>query len=788
MRFFRDTSISNKVLIPPIIMVAALVVVLILGSYGLDQQQSVLNRVNELSLHRTTMVNQFISLSERAQSDLFRISVLKYMKLPDAEIRPIHENLEQVLIDLNVTYGQILTKWPLDPEEKRLLEEMRAPLNVFQRKTRQATAAVLKNPSFGILMVSSASVPFEDFKKLLSQFLDYQQRKISLAAGATRAEVGKLKTTIVVIALFTVLLAILISIWIGKRFISRPVRSMTEAMGELADGNLETAIDYFSRKDEIGSMVRAVEVFRQNAIEKKETEKALRESEANYRTIFDTANDAFFVHDLNTGQILDINQKTCDMYGYTVEEAGRIDVGSISEGVSPYSQKEAIGLIQKAAEGTPQIFEWRARHKNGTSFWVEVNLKRITIGDKDRLLAIVRDISERKRSEIERAALEDKLHRAQKMESLGLMAGGIAHDLNNILSGIVTYPELLLMDLAEESPMFKPLKTIQESGRRAADVVADLMTIARGVAAGKQPLNLNTMVAGFLGSPEFRKLEKTHPLVNFNTELDSDLLNMRGSPTHISKILMNLISNACEAIASGGQVTLSTRNRYLDEPLKGYEDVRSGEYVVLKVSDEGSGISDEDLERIFEPFYTKKVMGRSGTGLGLAVVWNTVQDHNGYINVKSRETGTLFEIYFPVTREAVAAVGEAVPLEDYQGHGEKILIVDDEERQREIAGGVLTKLGYEIQTVASGEEAILYVKEYAVDLILLDMVMPKGMNGRETYEEIIKIQPGRKAVIASGYAKTKDVEKIQKLGAGQYIKKPYTLAGVGLAVKAALKN
>jgi CheY-like chemotaxis protein len=283
-------------------------------------------------------------------------------------------------------------------------------------------------------------------------------------------------------------------------------------------------------------------------------------------------------------------------------------------------------------------------------------------------------------------------------------------------------------------------------------------------------------------------LEKTHSFVSCRTELDPDLLNMSGSPTHIKKILMNLIANATEAIGGSGTVTISTTNQYLDEPLKGYEDVRIGEYTVLKVSDDGSGISPQDLDKIFEPFYTKKVMGRRGTGLGLAVVWNTVQDHKGYINVKSTEKGTVFELYFPVTREEVAAAGEEVPLEDYLGHGEKILVVDDEERQREIASGILTRLGYNAEAVSSGEEAIEYVKTNPVDLILLDMVMPKGINGRKTYEEIIKIRPGQKAIIASGYSKTKEVEKAQALGAGKYIKKPYTLPKVGLAVKGELEK
>ena len=224
-------------------------------------------------------------------------------------------------------------------------------------------------------------------------------------------------------------------------------------------------------------------------------------------------------------------------------------------------------------------------------------------------LTVFHDLTEMKK-------LETKLQRSQKMEAMGLMAGGVAHDLNNILSGIVSYPELLLLELTEDSPMWKPIKTIQESGMRAADVVEDLLTIARGVASGKDVLNLNTLITEYLGSAEHQKLEKIRLLTTFKTELDSELLNIIGSVSHIKKILMNLIINASEAIEGEGTVTVSTRNRYVDEPLKGYEDVRADEYVMLTVSDNGSGISSKDLDSIFEPFYTKKVMGRSGTGLG----------------------------------------------------------------------------------------------------------------------------------------------------------------------------
>jgi two-component system, cell cycle sensor histidine kinase and response regulator CckA len=374
------------------------------------------------------------------------------------------------------------------------------------------------------------------------------------------------------------------------------------------------------------------------------------------------------------------------------------------------------------------------------------------------------------------------------MESLGLLAGGVAHDLNNVLSGIVSYPELILMDLPEDSKLRKPIETMQESGQRASAIVQDLLTVARGVATTKEPLSLNDLVGDYLHSPEFNKLKQFHPTVTVKTNLDTDLFNISGSPVHIRKVVMNLVSNASEAIEGSGNVTISTMNRHIDRPLRGYDDVNIGEYVVLSVSDDGSGISSHDLERIFEPFYTKKVMGRSGTGLGLAVVWNTVQDHKGYIDVTTDENGTAFELYLPITRDEISDKALSIPIKDYKGNQETILVVDDMESQREISCKMLDALGYKTKVVSSGEEAVEYLKENTVDLILLDMIMDPGINGRETYESIIKIHPRQKAIIVSGFAATNEVKEAQKLGAGQYIKKPVTLEKIGIAVKEELEK
>ena len=399
----------------------------------------------------------------------------------------------------------------------------------------------------------------------------------------------------------------------------------------------------------------------------------------------------------------------------------------------------------------------------------------------------IRDITKRKRAEEDLRKSEKKLSIAKRMEAVGFMAAGIAHDLNNILSGIVGYPDLILMDPPENSPLRKPIEIIKVSGNRAAAVVSDLLTVTRGVAIGEEILNINSIIKEYIRSAEHDKLETTNPNIAFKFHLDSNLLNTECSSSHIKKSLLNLVTNATEAIQDSGTVVISTTNRYLDKSLKGSEDVRQGEYAVLTVCDNGLGLSTEDLDRIFEPFYTKKILGRSGTGLGLAVVWNTVQNHGGYVNALCDENGTSFELYFPITRDEVAADEELSSWENYAGNRETILVIDDEKLQREIACDLLIKLGYSAIAVSSGEEAIGYLKTHSIDLIVLDMIMFPGRNGRETYERIIKIHPNQKAIITSGFAETEDVKATQKLGAGRYIKKPFTLITLAIAVKEELK-
>ena len=387
----------------------------------------------------------------------------------------------------------------------------------------------------------------------------------------------------------------------------------------------------------------------------------------------------------------------------------------------------------------------------------------------------------------------EKLLHARKMEAIGTLAGGVAHDLNNILAGIVNYPELLLMDIPPDSPYRHTILAIQRSGLKAAAIVQDLLTLARRGVTVTEVVKLESIVSEFLQSPECRKIMASNPTVQIETLLEKAGFNIIGSPVHLSKTLMNLVSNAVEAMPDGGKLIIKTGNHYIKShhPIKGYNEVKEGNYVMLTVSDTGIGMSENDMQHLFEPFYTKKKMGKSGTGLGMAVVWGTVLDHNGYITVESSEEekkGTTFTLYFPATRLKLVKGQSHLTLNQLMGNGESILVVDDVEEQREVASRILKKLGYSVHTVSSGEKAVEYLKNQPMDLLVLDMIMEPGISGLETYKRVLKMYPGQKTIIVSGYTETEDIKEAQKLGAGTYVKKPYDLEKLGLAVKNELEK
>ena len=464
----------------------------------------------------------------------------------------------------------------------------------------------------------------------------------------------------------------------------------------------------------------------------------------------------------------------------------------------PARRLNRIPLTDLLTPDKAKAFE--SRLKQGKAFSMEAEIRkpgeRLTaveicgkpLAGPDIFAGTIRDLQEAKHHLHQLNEMKTRLDRSEKLKNLGLLAGSVAHDLNNILSGIATYPEVLLMDTSLDAKIRNGLEMIKNSGRKASSVVSDLLTISRGARADRQVLNLNTVIQRYMAAAEFEKIAQTYPEVEIEINLEPELLNMRGSYIHIEKAVMNLMLNAVEETAGkpGGQVRLTTANHYQDSDETG--PLASGEYLILSVEDNGSGIPEDFQSKIFDPFFTQKEMGRSGTGLGLTVVQNTVQDHRGEIRVRSDRSGTRFDIFFPAIREELPKAEASNSLDEIKGNGETILIVDDLPSQRKIGATILANLGYKVFTVVNGEDAVAFVKERPVDLLVLDMIMDPSISGLETYRRIKAVRPEQRAIIASGHSESEDVLKTQELGAGSFVKKPYTVMDMGIAVKEELER
>lgn len=517
------------------------------------------------------------------------------------------------------------------------------------------------------------------------------------------------------------------------------------------------------------------------AVAAEKIQKSMEESEKTLKTIL--AASPVGIALVKARQIFWANDTLARMLGYP--DGRSVDRDLLRFYPQPANLEGFERLAHEDGRSAIDITDADLLRRDGTGFPGHIKIRPIVPGDRSRgSIVVVMDSTAQRAAAREREALLKKFQRAEKMEAVGTMAGGVAHDLNNLLSGFASYPDVLLMGMAPDHPLKKPLETIKQCGAKAAAIVQDLLTLTRRGVQVREGIDLNRAVAEFLGSPEHAHLRQAHPLARFETTLADEPPCILGSPVHLSKTVMNLATNACEAMAQGGSVRIATDRRRLETSHLGYEPVPPGLYAVLSVSDTGQGIARENLEHIFEPFYTRKVMGCSGTGLGLAVVWGTVKDSGGFIDVVSAmDQGTRFDLYFPAAPAPEQPPEAALAPGACRGAGEHVLVVDDMEEQRRVASGMLTALGYRVEALASGQAAVAWLRNHRTDLLLLDMIMKPGFDGLETYRRILAHRPGQKALIASGYSETERVSRALSLGPSRFLKKPYTLADLGRMAK-----
>ncbi len=538
-------------------------------------------------------------------------------------------------------------------------------------------------------------------------------------------------------------------------------------------------------QDESGTVTGIVGIAR-DMTKVKQAEEALVQSEKSYRDIFDNSSDCIFIHDAVTGAILDVNRTTCETFGYSVEEIKRLNVGDLSLNQPPYTSAEALVWVRKTCMEGPQRFEWLAKDRNGRLIWFENNLLHAKIAGKDSILVFGRNIDDRKHAETEHEKLQAQLRHAQKMEAVGRLAGGVAHDFNNMLGIIIGHADMILENTGPEEPLYSDLMEIRKAGVRSADLTRQLLTFARKQIVTPKVIDLNKTVEGML-----KMLQRL-----IGEDIDMAWIPGKSvwpiiiDPSQIDQILANLCVNARDAIADVGKVTIETCNIVFDEDYcRNHAGFVAGEYAMLAVSDNGCGIDAETLTQVFEPFFTTKELGK-GTGLGLATVYGAVKQNNGFINVYSEPgQGSTFKIYLPRHKAKVVPLSLKKSGMPHAFADETVLLVEDEPTILKMTAMMLERQGYTVLRAGTPGEAIRMAKQYAgnIHLLMTDVVMPE-MNGRDLAGNILSLYPGIKCLFISGYT-ANVIAHHGVLDKGvNFIQKPFSKQDLAMKVREVLES
>jgi PAS domain S-box-containing protein len=526
--------------------------------------------------------------------------------------------------------------------------------------------------------------------------------------------------------------------------------------------------------------------------ERKRAEAALRESEQRYRVLFESINDAVFVNevgpDFMPGRFLQVNDIACRRLGYSRDELLTMSPRDIST-PEAYARASSIS-VGIGPEGSALIESIHVT-KDGRRIPVESSVKRFQYLGRDAALSIARDVTDRKRAEGERLEIERRMQHVQKLESLGVLAGGIAHDFNNILVAVLGYADLALSELPSSSPARESVGEIEIAARRAAELCRQMLAYS-----GRGKFVIELIDLGELVADTMQLLRASvSKRATLELELAETLPVIEGDATQLRQVLMNLVTNASEAVApQAGFIRVSTGvatcdREELSKTVVG-EGLPSGEYVYLEVDDNGCGMDEQTRSRIFEPFFTTKFTGR---GLGMAAALGIVRGHKGTIAIRTAPgEGTTFRVFFPITALPAANSAHAATSGDsapqWTGHG-CVLLVDDEESVRGLASRMLVRLGFEVIEAANGYDALAQFERHAdrISLVLLDLTMP-GMDGEETFRALRRISDEVPVLMTSGFTEQEITARLAGQGLAGFLQKPYSMAGLRARVRKALEQ
>jgi len=511
--------------------------------------------------------------------------------------------------------------------------------------------------------------------------------------------------------------------------------------------------------------------------ERKRIEMALRESEEGYRTVIESCNDGVSI--IQGKRHLYVNQKFAEIHGY--ESPHEIIGKSLDEFVHPDDLQWVQDLAIRRQKGEPVAnkYELKALRKDGTHVYLENSVTKTIYRGKPVSLSYLRDITDRKRAEEEKIRLEAQLLQAQKMEAIGTLAGGIAHNFNNLLMSIQGNTSLMLLNTPPDHPHYERLTNIEQSVQSGSKLTSQLLGYARGGRYEVKPISINRIITDT--SATFAMTRKD---ITLHHDLDNTLAGVKADCGQIEQVILNIYVNAAEAMPHGGDLCITTRNIPHTEITGKSYTIKPGTYILLTIQDTGIGMDKATQAKVFDPFFTTKGLAK-GTGLGLASVYGIMKAHGGYIDVESQKGhGTTFFLYLPASKETIREEGSpAVTIETGK---ETILLVDDEEIILDVGEALLTSLGYTVLTAQGGKEAITTLRSSLPssppDLVILDMIMP-GMGGGETYDRMKELFPTIKVLLSSGYSIDGQAKEILKRGCNGFLQKPFTLGELSKAIR-----
>ena len=537
-------------------------------------------------------------------------------------------------------------------------------------------------------------------------------------------------------------------------------------------------INTFPLVDSETGKIEGVVEHARNISGRRRVEDALRESEERYRTLFDQSKDGVYMTTLD-GKLLEANQAYLDLFGFTKEEAQELDILEIY----PEPAAENRQRFRDAIEKTSSVKDYEIQLKTKDGRLIDClstsTLKRGPDGTILGYQGIVRDITEYKQ-------LQNELIQAQKMEGIGALAGGLAHDFNNILTVVHGYAELLISDHDDGDPRLNDLYKIVEAAKAGSELVRSLLAFSRKSEIEQRPMNLNKQVEQ-MGKLLSRTIPK---MINIETSLSAAPATITADPGQVGQVLMNLAINAKDAMPDGGTLTIETRNIMVDDEYCSTRlRLRPGAWVLLTVSDTGCGMNEETLDHIFEPFFTTKEVN-VGTGLGLAVVYGIVKQHGGEIMCSSElGRGTTFSVYLPALEQHEPGP-EATTVKDLPAGGnETILLVDDEASILSLGIKMLNRAGYTVLTASDGRAALEKYEQRGADisLVILDLVMPE-MGGKQCLEKLLEMDPKAKVIISTGYSMDEQTKEVAESGARGLVRKPFQVSQMLKTLREVLDN